>query len=192
MYAAAVGSIEATDVDACSTRARTKECKHCRCQQFSHDARGRAQNAPCGAELYAMNKGASEAMGIRSLAAGEQTQAASGLVNRHGVGKTRHMQEMWPQNALRNRELMSEENVADILTKNNMVDMVYIKATRRDVDDVSFGEARERGLISRCQMSSTLWRCHRLVTIANLLITNPESIFLNIIPHQLHHRICRF
>ena len=60
-----------------------------------------------------MNKGASEAMGIRSLAAGEQTQAASGLVNRHGVGKTRHMQEMWPQNALRNRELMSEENVAD-------------------------------------------------------------------------------
>ena len=41
-----VANSEAVDGEACSTRARTKEHTECTCrrQQFSHDARGRAQS----------------------------------------------------------------------------------------------------------------------------------------------------
>ena len=71
----------------------------------------------CEAKLYAMNKGAAEATRIRSLAADagftldivlkSEASTALGVVNRRGVGKTRHVdaQELWLQNAVRNREL---------------------------------------------------------------------------------------
>ena len=52
-------------------------------------------SSSCEALFYAMNKGAAEAMGMRSLAADIgitfDAGAALGLVNRRGAGKTRHI-----------------------------------------------------------------------------------------------------
>ena len=114
----------------------------------------------CEAELHAMNKGAAEAMGIRSLAADMgitfdillRTDPSAGLVsvNRRHVGESRHIdtEELCLQNAIRNRELevqkvAGEENVADMQTKSvkaevlekHMAEMECTKTTRRDMDD---------------------------------------------------------
>ena len=68
-----------------------------------------------------MNKGAAEAMDIKSLVADvgiafdivlrTDASAALWVVSRFGVGKTRHMdtQELWLQNAIRNHELERAE-----------------------------------------------------------------------------------
>ena len=93
-------------------------------------------------------------MQIRSLAADigipfdimlkTDASAALGVVNRRGVGKTRHIdtQELRLQSAVRNRELevqkAGEENVADILTKyvktevfeKHTTEMGFTKTTR--------------------------------------------------------------
>ena len=109
----------------------------------------------CEAELYAMNKEAAEAMGIWSLAPDTgitfdlllrtDASAALGVVNKHRVGKTRHMdtQEQCLQNAIRNQELevqkvAGEENVADILlkgVKSEVLEKPMASPRQREMDD---------------------------------------------------------
>ena len=86
------------------------------------------------AELYAMNKGAAEAMGVRSLGRDigmefeivlrTDASAAIGMISRRGLGKVRHLDtnDLWLQGALRNGEIDVEKvdgysNIADVLTK---------------------------------------------------------------------------
>ena len=86
------------------------------------------------AELYAMMKGASETLGMLSLAMDfgdvldgrvrSDASAAIGIVNRTGVGKLRHIrvQYLWLQDKVRRGELTvrkvpGEANPADMMTK---------------------------------------------------------------------------
>ena len=86
------------------------------------------------AELYAANKGVSEAKGIQSAAMdfGEAPQirlhtdanAAIGIASRRGLGKVRHIQaqELWLQEEVRHgrvdiRKVSGQNNPADMLTK---------------------------------------------------------------------------
>ena len=86
------------------------------------------------AELYAMNRGISESIGMKSIAAdyGESlaivvlidASATIGLTNRQGLGRARHIEvnELWAQQKLEDKvfvlkKVMGEHNHADILTK---------------------------------------------------------------------------
>ena len=86
------------------------------------------------AELYALNRGLSESMGMKSIAAdyGESlaiivfvdASATIGLTNRQGLGRARHIEtnELWAQQKLEDKvfvlkKVMGEHNHADILTK---------------------------------------------------------------------------
>ena len=86
------------------------------------------------AELYSLNKGLSEALGLRSLGrdlgwnfsirAWVDSSAAKSIVARQGLGKTRHIdvEFLWSQNITREkfisvRKVRGTENPADILTK---------------------------------------------------------------------------
>ena len=135
----------------------------------------------CEAELDAMNTGAAEVMGIRSLAADSgitfdfvlRTDAspALGVVHRRDVGKTRHIdtQELWLQTARRNRELevqkvAHEENVADKLTKNvksevlekHVAEMVFAKATKKGMNDELAGAQISCNSASAAKKTSAL------------------------------------
>ena len=106
-----------------------------------------------------MHKGAAEAPGTRSLAADtgitfdilRRTDAgtALGVVNRRGVGKTRHITHRRcgcrTQNEIEKLEVQKvagEENVADILTKSvNSEVLEKHKTTRRNVDDEFSGQS---------------------------------------------------
>ena len=88
------------------------------------------------AELYGVVKGATEALGLRSLGEDMRIQseigidlhadssAAIGICRRSGIGKVRHLAtaQLWVQEKLRNKELrlykvLGTENPADLLTK---------------------------------------------------------------------------
>ena len=86
------------------------------------------------AELYAMVKGASQTLGIMSMAKDfgltvngridSDASAAIGIVQRHGLGKLRHInvQYLWLQDKVRMKELEvkkvpGQDNPADLMTK---------------------------------------------------------------------------
>ena len=86
------------------------------------------------AELYACNRGAREALGVRSICAelGIETKvtveidasATEGMLQRRGLGKMRHVsvQELWGQEAVKKgeykvRKIASNKNSADMGTK---------------------------------------------------------------------------
>ena len=86
------------------------------------------------AEYYGLVKGASQAMGLRSLAADlgidlsiclkTDSSAAKGIASRNGLGKVRHVEvaQLWVQEKVRNGEISQEkvdgkDNLADALTK---------------------------------------------------------------------------
>ena len=86
------------------------------------------------AELYAMVKGASQCLGMMSMAAAlgiqvggrieSDASAALGIVQRHGLGKLRHInvQYLWLQSKVRDKVLavkkvLGTENPADLMTK---------------------------------------------------------------------------
>ena len=86
------------------------------------------------AELYALNKAASEAMGIQSIATdlGIKTSitlevdalATMGIISRSGIGKMRHLEvnELWLQEAIKRKKfdivkVNGADNAADIATK---------------------------------------------------------------------------
>ena len=87
------------------------------------------------AELYAITKGASQALGVMSMAADFgmclsatvhcDASAALGIVNRQGLGKLRHInvRYLWLQEKVRMKELdvlkvAGTSNPADLMTKN--------------------------------------------------------------------------
>ena len=87
------------------------------------------------AELYAMTKGASQALGVMAMAADFgmclsaivhcDASAALGIVNRQGLGKLRHInvRYLWLQEKVRMKELdvlkvAGTSNPADLMTKN--------------------------------------------------------------------------
>eukprot|EP00973_Karenia_brevis_P051121 7100360-Karenia_brevis.AAC.1 len=86
------------------------------------------------AELYGLNKAASEALGIKAIAADlglaydidleVDANATLGIVTRSGMGKMRHLDvaELWLQEAIKLRrfrvhKVQGKNNTADILTK---------------------------------------------------------------------------
>ena len=86
------------------------------------------------AEYYGLVKGASQAMGLRSLAADmgidlsirikTDSSAAKGIASRNGLGKVRHVEvaQLWVQEKVRLGEITLEkvegkDNLADALTK---------------------------------------------------------------------------
>ena len=94
-------------------------------------------------ELYALTKGASQALGLLALAKDFGTQlnakihpdasATLGIVNREGLGKLRHVkvQYLWLQERVRGKDLKifkvpGKENPADLMTENlNAYEMEY-------------------------------------------------------------------
>ena len=86
------------------------------------------------AELYAAVRGASEALGLRSMARElgwnwtirmwTDSSACKGTCNRSGLGKMKHLdvETLWLQEVVKNKEvelnkIAGEENMADLLTK---------------------------------------------------------------------------
>ena len=86
------------------------------------------------AEFYALNRGLTEALGLRSIAKDmgyEMTirvhvdsSAAKSMVSRTGLGKTRHIQVeyLWSQDVVKEnfvqvKKVLGTENPADVLTK---------------------------------------------------------------------------
>ena len=87
------------------------------------------------AELYGVVKGATEALGLRSLAQDlgigtleihlhADSSAAIGICNRSGIGKVRHLATglLWIQERIRSKDIklykvLGTENPADLLTK---------------------------------------------------------------------------
>lgn len=103
------------------------------------------------AELYALTKGASTALGLSSLAADfglelhlkihTDASAAIGIVHRQGVGKLRHVrvQYLWIQSKVQNGDLSvhkvnGKENPADLMTKHLSIAEVqkHLRALRID------------------------------------------------------------
>ena len=90
--------------------------------------------SPGEAELYAANYGSQQAMGLKSIAQDTgmkitiiveiDASAANGIMERRGLGKTRHIdvQDLWMQEKVRNGEVTvlkipGEMNTADLGTK---------------------------------------------------------------------------
>ena len=87
------------------------------------------------AELYGVVKGATEALGLQSLAQDlgigkveihlhADSSAAIGICNRSGIGKVRHLATglLWIQDKIRSKDIrlykvLGTENPADLLTK---------------------------------------------------------------------------
>ena len=96
------------------------------------------------AEFYALNRGITEALGIRALAKDMgydfkirihvDSSAAKSMVSRSGLGKTRHIQVeyLWSQDVMKEkyievRKILGTENPADVCTKPlNKADMAYL------------------------------------------------------------------
>ena len=86
------------------------------------------------AEFYAMVKGASEMLGLTSIAKDlnvdllgqihSDSSAAIGIVHRRGLGKVKHMhtQYLWVQERVRSKDfslhkIRTDDNTADLMTK---------------------------------------------------------------------------
>ena len=154
----------------------------------------------CEAELYARTKGAAETMAIKSLAADMEitfdillrtdATAALGVVNRRGVGKTRHIdtQELWLQNHMRSREMevqkvAGEEDAKGILTKNvkpevlekHVAEMEFTKTTRREMDDEVTGAHKQISSLSASAAKKTSVAQKALGALCNESCSNRSS-----------------